>query len=323
MPFAKKRSFIAAGLIISGLGSAFAFPAAAQEEFPSETIRVIVPFPPGGGTDFIARLVVERLAEEFPQPVIVENRPGAATIIATEYVRQSPADGHTLLLATNSFVSNAAVTAEAQYDPIEDFEPVMLLGFAPNLLVVNEESPLESIEDIVETAKAEPGSVSFVSYGPASAQLFATRILEQAADVDLQDIPYQGHSGALAAVLSGEVDILFPSITAVLSQVEAGTLKPLAYAASERSPLAPDVPTFQELGYEIEAGTWYGVLAPAGTPEDVVKVLQDAFAEALEDPKVNEALVHQAVEPRAWGSQEFEEMMLTELGQWEALENSN
>lgn len=295
--------------------------ALAQDDYPSETVRLVVPFPPGGGTDFIARLITDRLTEQLPQPVIIDNRPGAATIIGVEYVRNASPDGHTLLMATNSYVSNAVMTAEATYEPLDDFELITLVGIAPNLMTVGAQSPYDSFELLVEAAR-DPEAVSYVSYGPASAQVFSFHAINQALGIELTDITYPGHSGAFAGVLSNEVDILFPSITAVLSSIQGGQLKALAFASDERSPLLPEVPTFRELGLELELGTWYGIMAPAGTPDHVVEKLHAEISGVLDMDEVRGPLEAQGVTVRAWGGEEFREMVAGEIAQWEAFRSA-
>ncbi|MFN4098470.1 MAG: Bug family tripartite tricarboxylate transporter substrate binding protein [Pararhodobacter sp.] len=297
-------------------------PVAAQT-YPSQTVSVVVPFPPGGGTDFIARLITDQLSQRFPQPVIIDNRPGAATIIGTEHVRHSAADGHTILMATNSLVSNEVMSPEASYDIDRDFELVTLLGVSPNLMTVGTQSPYTDLQSILDAALADPEAVSFVSYGPASAQVFSFFEINRQMGAELVDIPYQGHSNAFAAILSNEVDILFPSITATLPGVQGGQLRPIALASDVRSPLLPEVPTFMELGITLEAGTWYGFLVPKGTPAEVISALHTEVAEVLAMDEVREPLEAQGLLIRAWDGERFGEMVAEQRASWVAFRDAS
>lgn len=315
-------NWIASPLAVIAAAMVAAAPAAAQS-YPTETVRLIVPFPPGGGTDFIARLITDQLGQRFPQPVIIDNRPGAATIIGTEHVRHSAPDGHTILMATNSLVSNEVMSAEATYEIERDFELVTLLGVSPNLMTVGTQSPYTDLESILDTASADPSAVSFVSYGPASAQVFSFFEINRQVGAELVDIPYQGHAGAFAAILSGEVDILFPSITATLPGVQGGQLRPIALASDVRSPLLPEVPTFQELGIDLEAGTWYGFLVPKGTPAEVTARIHDEVVDILAMDEVRAPLEAQGLIVRAWDGARFGEMIQQQRASWIAFSEAS
>ena len=268
-------------------------PAAAQQTAP-KTMRLIVPFPPGGTADVIARFV----GQEMGGPgVLIENRPGAGTIIATEFVARSVPDGTTLLIMANSFVINPSVRASLPYDPFS-FEPICLLVNSPQVLVVNANSPYKTLASFVTAAKAKPGELNYAAVGPATTQHIAGEMFKRAAGINLTYVPYAGGAPAVNAILGGHVTSVIANYNEVMEQISAGKLRPLAVASRERLSALRDVPTMIEAGYkDVEATAWFGVMAPAKTPWETIGQLIAQFKAALAAPEVQSKLTAQGLYP--------------------------
>src|SRR4051812_5097384 len=248
-------------------------PAAAQVEYPTRASHVVVGFTPGGGNDIIARIVGQKLSESLGQPVIIENKPGAGAILATEYVARSAPDGYTLLVgASGAMVINPAVYEKLNYDTMRDFKAVSALGSFPLILIVNAKSPFKSLADLVAYAKANPDKANYSS-SSAAFQL-ATELFKQKTGVPMQMIPYKGANDSVTAVISGEVTATIADAGPVTSQVTGGTARALAVAAPKRAESLPDVPTLKEAGADVEAGLWSGIFVPAATPPRNVAQLE-------------------------------------------------
>ena len=244
-------------------------PALAQAEYPNRPIRIVVGFTPGGGNDIIARVFGQKLSESLGQPVIIENKPGAGAILATEYVARSAPDGYTLLVgASGAMVINPAVYEKLNYDTVRDFKPVSELGSFPLILIVNAKSPFKSLADLVAYAKANPDKANYSS-SSAAFQL-ATELFKQKTGVPMQMIPYKGANDFVTAVISGEVTATIADAGPVTSQVNGGIARALAVAAPKRVESLPDVPTMKEAGADVEAVLWSGIFVPAATPPEIV-----------------------------------------------------
>lgn len=279
-------------------------PAAAQGG--AKTVHLIVPFPPGGSADVIARLVGQQVGEISGQSVLIENRPGASTIIATEYVSRADPDGTTLLIMANSFVINPSVRANLPYDPFA-FEPVCLLVNSPQVLVVNANSPYKTIASFVTAAKARPGELNYAAVGPATTQHIAGEMFKRAAEIDLTYVPYAGGAPAVNAILGGHVTAVLANYNEVMGQISAGRLRPLAVASHERLPALPNVPTMNEAGFKnVEATAWFGVMAPAKTPRETMGQLIAQFKSALAVPDVQSKLSAQGLYPLALCGADFD-----------------
>jgi len=253
------------------------------QSYPSKPVRIIVPFPAGGGYDFNARNIAQKLSESFGQPVVVENRAGANGNIGSDYAAKAVADGHTLLLGgIGPQALSVALYPKLPYDPERDLAPISLVAAQPNLLVVKPALPVRSLVDFIGYAKANPGKLSVGSAGNGSGQHFGLEQLKQDAGIDAVHVPYKGAAPLHAALLGGEIDAAFNIIQLPMPQVRKGELRALAIASKRRSPLAPEIPTMAELGYAIDFDTWYGLYAPAGTPKEILQRLNAETVRALQ-----------------------------------------
>lgn len=261
---------------------------AAGDAFPRMPIRLIVPFPPGGGVDQVARTLAPHVSQALGQPVTVDNQGGAGGAVGAGAAKRAAADGYTLLVGTAStHGSNYVVQKSLPYDPVTDFEPVSLLMDAPYVLIANKNMPYATVSELNAYAAAHPGKVNFATYGMGSSNHLAAELYKALASADITHIPYRGAAPAITALLAGEVGITFDTLPNVVPHLKANTVKPLGVGARERSPLFPDIPTVIESGVPgYVAGTWFGVWAPKGTPPAVVAKLSAAFIDALHKPQV-------------------------------------
>ena len=268
----RSNRLVMAGAAVMAAASALAaLPVQAQAPYPSKPIRMVVPFPAGGGYDFLGRLYAAKMSETWGQPVLVENRAGANGNIGSEVVAKAPPDGYTLLMGgIGPQALSVGLYPNLPYDPLKAFEPISLVAGQPNLLVVHPSMPVKTLKDFIAFAKARPGQISYASNGSGSGQHIAAEQLKLMTGIDIVHVPFKGAAPALTAILSGEVAVAFNVILSPLPYVKSGRLRALATASSRRASLAPDVPTMAELGYPIDIDTWYALYAPAGTPKDVV-----------------------------------------------------
>jgi tripartite-type tricarboxylate transporter receptor subunit TctC len=260
---------------------------AAAQTWPSKPVKVIVPYPPGGGIDILARQLAEKFTPAWGQPVVVENRPGGSTIPGTDAVAKAAPDGHTLLLTTDaSFSINPHLFAKLPYDAQRDFAPATMLILLQQLLVANPGLPANNLKELIALAKAKPGSLNYASYGSGSQPHLSGEMLKHVAGIDIVHVPYKGISLAVPAAMAGEVQLTFSGIASSIGPLKGGKLKALAIGGAKRSPLLPEVPTFAELGYpEVETHAWFGLFLPAGSPRDAVaRVYRDA-KRALDEPE--------------------------------------
>ena len=272
-------------------------PALALAQYPTRAIRLVVPYPPGGGTDTVARPLAQKLTEQLKHPVIVDNRGGASEIIGTEIVAHATPDGYTLLMTTNAFAINRALRRTLPYRPAKDFAPVARLITTPFMLVVHPGLKAASLRELLAAAKAEPGKLNYASIGAGTPHHLAMEWLKQLAAVDIVPVPYKGVGPGLAAVMAGEVQMMMTGLTAGLVQVKAGKLRALALTTAARSPSVPEVPTVAESGFAgYEALAWYGILAPAATPAEVIARLNAEIRSALRAPDLRERLANIGVD---------------------------
>ncbi|MEO5693472.1 MAG: tripartite tricarboxylate transporter substrate binding protein [Usitatibacter sp.] len=303
-------------LMLSAL--AFASLSAEAQAFPNKPMKIIVPFPPGAATDTLARTVAQKMQEAFGQPVIVENKAGATGTIGSSMVAASPADGYTLLMATTSTHGIAPnLYKKPPYDPVKDFEPVSLVGWAPNVLAANPSLPANNVKELIALAKAQPGKLTFASSGSGSSIHLAGELFKSMAGVDMLHVPYKGAAPALADLIGGQVDIMFDTVAQSLPQIKAGRLKALAVTTAKRSTALPDVPTVSEAGlagYEMAA--WIGLLAPAGTPKDIVDKLYREVVKITRAPEVQARMTAAGVELVATTPAEFLNILATEQAKY-------
>ena len=257
-----------AALLILSLGAA----TAGAQQYPARTIRFIVGFPPGGGTDIISRLLAQKLTEAWGQQAIVDNRPGATGMIGANMVAKAPPDGYTLLMGhVNSQAIAPALVQKPLYDPLRDFASVAYIGYVPNVLVVHPSTPAKNIKELIALAKAHPGELTFASPGVGSTNHLAGEMFKRATGVDLVHVPYKGSGPAIIDLLAGHIVMNFDAMSSVINYIKQGRMRPLAVTTTERDPQLPNVPTLREIGLkDYNVTNWYGVVAPAGTPREIV-----------------------------------------------------
>lgn len=292
-------------------------PFAFAEGYPSKPIRIVVPYPPGGFNDTLARTLGQKLTEAWKQPVIVDNRPGGGTTIGTGLAARAPADGHTLLIVSFAFAVNPSLYRELPYDSVKDFTPVILAAGTPNLLVANPALPVKSVQDLIGLAKSRPGGLNYASAGSGSSNHLSMELFSSLAGVDLVHVPYKGSVPAVTDLIGGQVDVMFDNVPNVIQHVKAGKLRALAVSSKGRSAFLPDVPTVAESGVPgFDVSVWFGVVAPAGTPVPVVAKLNVEFNRILGLPDVAQLFHAQGVAPRGGGTREFAAFLDQQTIQW-------
>jgi len=293
---------------------AVAAPVFAQDAWPSRPVRIMVGANAGGGTDIIARMLGEKFAASLKQPFVVENRPGASNTIAADLTAKAPADGYTLLVATNTGQAIAPHMLKLAYDPLKDLAPVGLIVVVPNVLVVGEKVPAKDVKDLVALAKAKPGEIRFASSGVGSTQHIAGEAFDLAAGIKTVHVPYKGSSQAHVDILGGNVEMMFDTTSSAMSQIKAGHFRPLAVTSPQRSAELPNVPTIAEAGYpSAEMTTWYGLFVTGGTPKPVVDRLAAELKRALAMPDVQARLKGLGGEPGNLTVDEFAAMNRAEF----------
>jgi tripartite-type tricarboxylate transporter receptor subunit TctC len=277
------------------------------DDYPSKPIRLIVPFSSGGGNDAVARVIAQQLTTQLKQSVVVENRPGAGGAVGAETAARSTPDGYTLFLGgVGSLAVNPNLISKLPYDALKDFDPIVLIASAPSVLVVYPGLPAQNVAALIALAKKEPGKINYASNGNGSSAHIAAVMFTTMADVDMVHVPYKGLSPALNDLLVGRVDLMFSSIVAIIPQIQAGKLRALAVTGTHRAPLLPDVPTMAEAGLpDYQAGSWYGLLAPAGTPAAIIQKIHDASIQVLKQESVRAQLATEGAEVLGGTSAEF------------------
>src|SRR5690348_15362415 len=290
---------------------------ALAQTYPTKPIRVIVPFPPGGGTDIVARTVTPKMAEILGQPFIIENRAGAGGNIGTEVVAKAPADGYTLLVASASTAINTTLYPNLPWDPSRDFAPIVLMVVNNHLLAAHPSMPANNVQELPALARAKPGYITYASYGPGSSAHLTGELFKLMAHVDLLHVPYKGAAPAVNDLLGGQVMIMFADVAALLPHIKSGKLKALGIASAKRFEGLPDVPTIAESGVPgFEAGGFLGLVAPAGTPAAVIDVLNAAGQKSLAMPDVRERLMALASPPMGGTADDFGRYMKREVDKW-------
>jgi len=292
--------------------------AAIAQGYPAKPIRLIVPFPPGGGTDIAARTIANKLSEDVKWTFVVENKPGAGGNLGVEQAVKSPADGYTLVIGqTSNLAINPALYAKLPYDPLRDLSPVALIVSAPVVFVVAASSRYTSLGDLLAAAKTDPGGVTFASPGNGTVSHLAGELLQRAAGVRLTHVPYKGASQALTDTLGGQVQSFMSSVPSALSQIRAGRLRAIAVSSATRARELPEVPTIAEAGYKgFGASTWYGLLAPARTPAPVIARLNAEVNRALKTPEVRERLAAEGGEALGGSPEQFASFLKAEHAKW-------
>jgi tripartite-type tricarboxylate transporter receptor subunit TctC len=293
--------------------SALAFPGvllasdAAAQAYPTKSIRFVVPYPPGGPLDTVARLTAQKVSASLNQPVIVDNKPGAGGNIGADIVAKSPADGYTILMgAVATHAINLTLYASIPYDPVRDFAPVTQLASTPNILIVHPSIPASDVRELIAYAQANPGKLNFGSGSTGSAGHLAGELFKAMARVEMTHVPYKGAAPAMQDLVGGQIQLMFDNLASALGQVRAGKVKGLAVTTARRTALAPDLPTLAESGLPgFDISTWFGVFVPAGTPREVVDRLHAEFTRALAAADVREKIVSLGAEPVGSRPEEF------------------
>ncbi len=300
-----------AAIVIAGIVT----PAWSQN-YPSRPIRITVPLPPGGSNDLLARIIAERLQVSMGQPVVVENKPGGGGNIATEFVARQPADGYSLLFTSSAHSVNPSFFVKLPYDPIKDFEPIVLVGAVPFVLTVNASAPITTVQEFIAHAKAKPG-MTYGTAGIGAPHHLAAELMKSMTGIDIVHIPYKGASGIVPALLSNEISFTIGAINSLLPHYKSGKLRAIAVAGSKRTALLPDVPTIGDTlpGYAVE--TWNGVLAPAGTARPIIERLNAEINRILADPAiVKEKLTPVGIEPLGSTPEKFAEVIRVDIGRY-------
>ncbi len=288
------------------------------QAFPSKPIRVYVPFPPGGGTDIIAREVTQKVAASTGWTFVIENKPGAGGNLGVDAAAKSPADGYTIVLGqTSNLAINPTLYAKMPYDSVKDLAPIVRVADAPLVMVTGVNSAYKTLADAVNAAKAKPGAVNFASPGNGTVAHLTSELFQKAAGIKAQHVPYKGAAMALTDVISGNVDLYMSSVPTLLGQIKQGKLRPLAVTSAKRVDDLPNVPTINESGYKgFDAVTWFGFLAPAGTPKDVVARLNAEFNKALQQPDLRKKLGDEGADAVGGTPEQFAALIKDEIQRW-------
>ena len=305
-------------VIATGLAAAFMAGAASAQDFPNRAITIIVPQPPGGGTDIITRLVGQQLSVQLKQPVIIENRAGAGTVVGSETAARAKPDGYTLLAGlTANMAVNPSMFKHLNYDPIRDFTAVGMMAEFPFVLVVSKDFPAKSVKDLIAMAKEKPGQINFASAGNGSGQHLSAELFKLMAGVEITHVPYRGAAPAYADVISGRTPVFFDNLSSALGQIRGGAVRALAVTGTQRSPLLPDVPTIAEAGVPgYQNYVWFGLWAPKKTPPEIVEKLNAEVAKAIATKSIQDRIRQDAGVPMETPLKDIEPMLKSEIAKW-------
>ena len=293
-----------------------AAPLSMAQAWPARPIRLVVPFPPGGLIDNMARLVGNRLAQELGQPVVIDNKPGAGGNVGATEAARAPADGYTLLMASPALTISPAIYKNLPYQPSQ-LAPVALLGRVPNVLLVNPASGIGKVQDLVGRAKAKPGQLNYASNGNGTSLHLSAELFKRRSETFITHVPYRGAAAAITALLSGEVDMMFDNLPSAIGQIQAGKLRALAVTTAQRSSALPDVPTLAEAGMDgFNVSAWFGVAAPAGLPAPVATRLADALQKVVQQPEVAAAMQRQGADPAFMDAASAAAALNADAAQW-------
>jgi tripartite-type tricarboxylate transporter receptor subunit TctC len=291
--------------------------AAHAQSFPTKPVRIVVGFTPGGGVDINARLLASKLSEYFGQQVLVDNRPGAGTNIANDHVAKAAPDGYTLLMNTAAVAINMSLYKKVPFDTLRDFAPVSMFSTSPNILVIHPSVPAKTARELIALAKARPGALNFSSAGSGTTQHLSGELFKLRTGTSMVHVPYKGSAPSLTALIGGEVEMTFANIPAIFQHVKGGRLRPIASTGTKRAAELPEVPTMKEAGVNgVEVEVWYGVLAPAATPREVIATLSGAIMKAARAPDIRQRLLDQGAEPLGNTPAEFSKLLREEVVRW-------
>jgi tripartite-type tricarboxylate transporter receptor subunit TctC len=315
MPYGIRASIVGLTILATALGG---MPFAGAQEWPVRTIRILVGFGAGGGTDIAARIVADPLSEILGQPVVVENRVGAGGVTAANAVAKAPKDGYTALMMSNAHVIAPVIFKTLPYDSVGDFQMTSMIGSAGLILVARSDFPASNLQEVIALLKANPGKYNFATPGVGTTQHFAVELMNQMAGVKMEHIPFRGTPAAITALLGKQVDLVMELIQTVRGHVESGDLKAIAVTSPQRFPAVPNVPTFAESGLPSYAVTsWYGLALPSGTPAPISEKFTKAMLQALEREKVREQIVKVGALPRSSTPEELRKHIESEIGRWQ------
>ena len=295
------------------------------QEWPNKPIRWIVPFPPGGAMDVMARALAEKSSKSLGQAVVIENKPGAGGNIGADFVARSDADGYTMMITSIGMATNKYLYPKLSYDPVKDFSPVSLIAIVPNVLVTNATQPnVKTVSDVIANAKAQPGKLTYASAGNGSSIHLAGEVFTSMAKIDMQHIPYKGSNPAVTDLLGGQVNYMFDSITSAKPHIDSGKLRPIGITTSKRSKALPNVPTIAESGLPgYEVTPWFAVFVPAATPKPIVKKLNAALLDALKSPEIKAKFDGIGAEPLGTTPDELASYLNKEIERWGKVISTN
>lgn len=317
MQTSSRRAVLFAALFAAGLGTMLPAPAAAQENYPSKPIRIVVPYPPGGFNDTLGRLAATKLSLAWKQPVVVDNKPGGGTVIGTQAAALAAADGYTLLVVQFPFAANPWLYKSLPYDSAKAFAPVMLAGRSPMLIVSHAAGPLRTLGDVLTAAKASPGALNYGSSGPGSSNHLATALFENVSGTRMTQVPYKGSTPLLTDLAGGQVDLAIDLLPHALPFIQSGKVRPLAIASARRSPLMPELPTAAEAGVPgYEVSSWHGFMVPAGTPQPIVDKLNRELNAMLQADDVKKTFAQQGVVPDGGTPAQFKGFVDAQMALW-------
>ncbi|WP_293603513.1 tripartite tricarboxylate transporter substrate binding protein [Polaromonas sp. UBA4122] len=312
-----RPGFIRSLMLAFGMASAAAALPALAQTYPARPVRVVVPFAAGGPADVYARVMAQRLQEALGQPFVVDNRPGAGSVIGTDAVAKSAPDGYTLLLMSNAHTVNESLIPNKPFQLMRDFVAIAPINYSDLVLVANPALPVSTLKDLISQAKAKPGKFNYASSGPGTPYHMAGELFKSMAGVSLVHIPYRGSSGARTDVIGGQVDVMFDAVTTMAEQVKAGKVKALATTGKQRSEVLPNVPTMSEAGVPgYEATIWLGLMAPRGTPKAVVDKLNDAVSKIVAQPEIRQLWGKQGAVPLVMTPEVFDKYIRDDIVKW-------
>ena len=311
----QRRHFLQAGAACS-LASVAGLSVAQSGAWPAKPVRIVVPFTPGGTTDMVARLIGVELGKQLGQSVIVENKPGAGTVIGVDHVAKQPADGYTLVCVANSFTANKTLVKSLPYDTTKDLQPVALMGLSEHVLATHPSSGIKTLADLKKAALAKPGSLTYASFGNGTSAHLSGALLCQMMGIDMIHVPYKGQGPALTDLLGGQVSVMFGNWSEFRGHIDSGKLQALGMATKQRSRFAPNVPTLAEQGVALESNSWQGLLAPAGTPDAIVQRLNAEVNKALASPNVIKVFNESGVVSQAGSVAQFTSFVNSEISKY-------
>ncbi len=311
----KLQTVIATAIAFPLAAAAFTAPARA-DDYPTRSIRLIIPFAPGGSNDVVGRIIANQLGQKLGQQVFVDNRPGAGGVVGSDLAAKANPDGYTLLIISIAHAVDASLYKEP-FDPVKDFAAVSIIATGTNVLSVNPNAPIHSVKELLDMAKQKPGFLNYASAGIGSFQHLSGELFKLLAGVDIVHVPYKGGGPAMLAVIAGEAQVMFSSIVQTVPNIQSGALRALATGGEQRSPILPDLPTIAEAGVPGYVATnWWGIVAPAGTPKAIVDKLHDTIAGLLDSPETKKFLDNEGAAPVHMGAAEFGTFISAEITKW-------